>query len=150
MEQKLNIEAINLQNLFKRDSGKELPQRLTLHRWGEKTYKDNKKKIFNILEGCNKNGIFVNKDLTNILIPEFSTRNLGEFFEVENILYSCSDWHRFDEYIIKKGKSEYKGVTFDQYIMPFDHFELLGRPKEIFIDYHKQLNSKKSRILSAQ
>ncbi len=145
MKQKLEIKAISMENVYKRNHQKQnLPEKITLNKFDEENVINNQEKISKILEKCDKNGSVINNGSDEVLMPILSPGESKEYFTVNMILYTCSDWNRFEKYTIKEGNSENVGVAFDQYVMSFSQFESFGRPKEIFIDYHKAISLKEN------
>ena len=131
MEQKLTISAINV----KHPLIKTYPSIITLSTVEE----GDEKRIFEILKKCDVKGMIKNDNLENLLMPEFSSKKFREVFYVEQILYKCQDWDRFNQYSSVNGEIEHGGAKYTQYVMPFNEFELRERPKEIFLDFHESI-----------
>ena len=143
MEQSLEIFAINISNRYGRNFKKEeLPEKITIKGFDETLAQNNLERIFNILERCDKEGTVINNDSIDILVPKIfiGEKEIGEFFRVKQILYrEKEDWSRFEFYNEKGLASK---ITFNQYVMDFGEFQLRGRPKEISLDYHKNVYPK--------
>jgi hypothetical protein len=118
MKELLEIRAINIENHI---GG--FPKNMTLHMFE----RADEQKILDILNKCGDSGF--------MKIEEED--KLKEFFQVKQILYRGVDWDRFENY---DAEGHQDGTHFNTYIMSFDRFQKLKRPKKIYIDFYNSIS----------
>lgn len=138
--QTLRIKAINVSNWLvgeKNNTPGDFPRKTTLVTFFDENYLGNKEAIHKILDGCDDTGYFKNPNKEKSVIPEFKV-NKEDDCSVREILYvENGDWARFEQ-VDKKGNHE--RTFFNQYIMSWDEFLIRGRPKEITLDFFRNIS----------
>jgi len=115
MKEPLEIRAINVKNHIGIPAAEITLSILT---------QEDEEKMKDILNKCRDDGIFLYKE--NDVVKQF--------FSVKQILYR-GQWDRFEGH---GGEP----TAFNNYIMPFDQFQKLGRPKKIYIDFYNSVSLK--------
>jgi hypothetical protein len=101
------------------------PKYETIHRFVDNGLNDNELRLLDILDKCDNSGFM------KIMEGE----ELKGTFYVKQILYS-GQWERFEKH---NSKGNPDGTCFNTYIMPFNQFQKLGRPKKIYIDFYNSV-----------
>ena len=119
MKQSLEIRSINIQVHF----GKS-PQQRTIHMFASE---ESEKEVLDILHRCSDSGFVRIEDKGK---PK-------EVFQVKQILYKGVDWDRFENY---DSEGHEVKTDFNTYVMDFETFKELDKPKKIYIDFYRSIS----------
>lgn len=122
MKEPLLICAINIEHFLKG-----FPKHVTIELFDLVKRVSNQKDIENILKKCDDTG--------HINVWKNGQPKL--FFQVKQILYH-GRWERFEKYN-PNGLSS-RSAEVHNYIMPFEQFQKMGRPKEIYLDFRNSVS----------